>query len=117
MKFAKFLIIFTVLLLVFGIAFVIFSIHTRLKGTEYQFQVDAVLAAASIANGEDPLTTDPAVSVTAEYEGRRTVVVPGNYTALSAQGCRQHALLLHGPGKSAEADRLRHRDVLDRAAG
>ena len=45
---------------------------------------DAVLTAASIANGEDPLTTDPALSVTAEYEGRKTVVVPGNYTALSS---------------------------------
>ena len=84
MKIARILIIFTVVLLILGIAFLILSVHTRLKGTEYQFQVDAVLAAASIANEEDPLTTDPAISVTAEYEGRKTVVVPGNYIALSA---------------------------------
>ena len=84
MKIARILIIFTVVLLLFGIAFLIFSIHSRLQGTEYQFQVDAVLTAASIANGEDPLTIDPALSVTAEYEGRKTVVVPGNYTALSS---------------------------------
>ena len=84
MKIARILIIFTAVILVLGIAFLIFSIHTRLKGTEYQFQVDAILTAASIANGEDPLTTDPSVSVTAEYEGRKAVIVPGNYTALSS---------------------------------
>jgi len=84
MKIAKFLIILTVLLLVFGVAFLIFSIHSRLQGTEYQFQVDAVLTAASIANEEDPLTTEPDKCVTAEYEGQKAVVVPGNYLALSA---------------------------------
>ena len=84
MKIVRILIIFTVVLLVFGIAFLIFSVDARLKGTEYQFQVDAVLSAASIANEADPLTTDPALSVTAEYEGRKTVVVPGNYMALSS---------------------------------
>ena len=84
MKMAKILIIFTVVMLLFGIGFLIFSVNSRLQGTEYQFQIDAILTAASIANGEDPLTTDPAVSVTAEYEGRKVVVVPGNYTALSS---------------------------------
>ena len=84
MKIIRILIIFTVVLLVFGIAFLVFSIHTRLKGTEYQFQVDAVLTAASIANEGDPLTTDPALSVIAEYDGRKAVVVPGNYMALSS---------------------------------
>ena len=47
-------------------------------------RLSAILSAASIANGEDPLTTDPALSVTAEYEGRKSVVVPGNYLALSS---------------------------------
>lgn len=84
MKIVRILIIFTVVLLVFGIGFLIFSVDARLKGTEYQFQVDAVLSAASIANEADPLTTDPALSVIAEYEGRKTVVVPGNYMALSS---------------------------------
>lgn len=84
MKIARILIVFTVLILVFGIAFLIFSVNSRLRGTEYQFQVDAILTAASIANEEDPLTTDPAISVTAEYEGRKAVVVPGNYIALSS---------------------------------
>lgn len=84
MKLARILIVFTVLVLVFGIAFLVFSINSRLRGTEYQFQVDAILAAASIANEEDPLTTDPSLSVTAEYEGQRVTVVPGNYLALSS---------------------------------
>ena len=84
MKIMKVFIIITVLVLVFGVGFLIFSINARLQGTEYQFQVDAVLTAASIANEEDPLTVDPALSVTAEYEGRKVVVVPGNYTALSS---------------------------------
>ena len=78
------MIILAVVLLVLGIAFLIFSIDSRLKGTEYQFQVDAVLSAASIASGDDPLTTDPEKSVVAEYDGRRTVVVPGNFRALSS---------------------------------
>lgn len=84
MKLIHILIILTVLLLVLGIAFLIWSVHSRLKGTEYQFQVEAILSAASIANGEDPLTTDPDKAVIAEYDGRKTVVVPGNYLALSS---------------------------------
>ena len=83
MKIIRVLIILTVLLLVFGIAFLIWSVHSRLTGTEYQFQVDAILSAASVANGEDPFTTDPDKAVIAEYNGQKTVVVPGNYTALS----------------------------------
>lgn len=97
MKIARILIFFTVVLLVSGIAFLIFSIHSRLKGTEYQFQVDAVLTAASIANEENPLTTDPALSVTAEYDGRKTVVVPGNYTALSSYLRKDAANMLFFP--------------------
>ena len=84
MKFTRILIVFVALLLVFGIAFFVYSVHSRLTNSEYQFQVDAVLTAASIANGPDPLTADPAMSVIAEYDGRRAVVVPGNYQALSA---------------------------------
>lgn len=84
MKLSRILIIFTALLLVFGIYFMIFSIRSRYATTEYQFQVDAVLAAAAVANQEDPLTTDPSRAVIAEYEGRRAVVVPGNYKALSS---------------------------------
>ena len=84
MKIARVLIIVTVAMLVFGIVFLIFSVHSRLKGTEYQFQVDAVLTAASIASEEDPLTVDPERSVVAEYGGKRTVVVPGNFRALSS---------------------------------
>lgn len=84
MKIARVLIIFTLVVLVLGIVFLISSVHSRLTGTEYQFQVDAVLAAASVAGGEDPLTVDPARSVVAEYEGKRAVVVPGNFPALSS---------------------------------
>lgn len=89
------------LLLIFGIAFLIYSVHSRLTNTEYQFQVDAVLSAASIANGEDPLTTDPSRAVIAEYDGKRTVVVPGNYTALSTWLRKDSAsLLITGPDRS-----------------
>ena len=84
MKLIRIMVVFAIVLLVAGIAFLIFSVHSRLNGTEYQFQVDAVLSAASIANGEDPLTTDPDKAVIAEYQGKRAVVVPGNYTALSS---------------------------------
>ena len=84
MKLIRVMVVFVIVLLVAGIAFLIFSVHSRLNGTEYQFQVDAVLSAASIANGEDPLTADPDKAVIAEYQGKRAVVVPGNYTALSS---------------------------------
>ena len=84
MKIVRVLIVFTVLLLVFGIAFLVWSVHSRLTGTEYQFQVDAILSAASVANGEDPLTTDPDKAVIAEYDGQKAVVVPGNYVTLSS---------------------------------
>ena len=83
MKWTRILIVFVVLLLVGGIAFLAASVHLRLTSAEYQFQVDAVLAAAKVANGEEPVT-DPARAVVAEYEGKRWVVVPGNYLALSS---------------------------------
>ena len=84
MKLVRFLVVFTVIVLVLGIGLLVYTIHTRTKGTEYQFQVDAILTAASVANAEDPQTTDPDKAVIAEYEGRKTVVVPGNYLALSS---------------------------------
>ena len=82
MKVFKILVILTVLLLVAGIALLVFSVHARLTASEYQFQVDAVLAAASVANQGEPLT-DPDKAVISEYDGKQTVIVPGNYTALS----------------------------------
>ena len=84
MKSARVLIVLVVVLLVSAIVFMIYSVYARLEGSEYRFQVDAVLTAASLANEEDPLTTDPQKAVIAEYEGRRTVVVPDNYMALSS---------------------------------
>lgn len=84
MKLARILVIFTIVVLVLGIGFLVLSIYSRTSGTEYQFQVDAILTAASIANEEDPLTTDPDKSVIAEYAGQKAVVVPGNYLALSS---------------------------------
>ena len=84
MKIGRIVIIFVVLLLVGGIAFMIYSINSRLQTQEYMFQIDAVFTAAEIASGEDPLTTDPGKAVTAEYEGRKVVVVPGNFLALTS---------------------------------
>lgn len=101
MKLTKVLIIIVVLVILTGAGFLIFSVHSRLTNTEYQFQVDAVLSAAAIANGEDPLTTDPAKCVIAEYEGKRSVIVPGNYTALSSWLRKDSAAtLFSGPDKS-----------------
>lgn len=77
------LLVFVILLLVCGIGLVIYSVHSRLTCTEYQFQVDAVLTAASVENGGEALT-DPGRAVIAEYAGKRFAVVPGNYTALSS---------------------------------
>ena len=83
MKGFRILAILTVLLLVFGIGFMTFFVYGRMKTSEYQFQVDAVLSAAAVANQGEPLT-DPDKAVLAEYEGKTAVIVPGNYTALSS---------------------------------
>lgn len=83
MKLGRILIIFVILLLVGGIAFLVFSVNARLKGNEYMFQLDAVLAAATVANNGEPLT-EPDRAVIAEYEGKHFVIVPGNYLALSS---------------------------------
>ena len=54
MKGFRILLVITILLLVFGIGFLIFSVHSRLTTSEYMFQVDAVLSAASVANQDEP---------------------------------------------------------------
>ena len=82
MKVFKALLNLTLVLLLVGIAFLIFSIHSRLTTSEYQFQVDAVLSAALVQNQGEPLT-EPDKAVIAEYEGRQVAVAPGNYTSLS----------------------------------
>ena len=94
MKMARILIIFTIVFLVLGIGLLAFSIYSRTNGTEYQFQVDAVLGAAFIANEEDPLTTDPDRAVIAEYDGRKAVIVPNNYMALSSYLRKDSASML-----------------------
>ena len=73
----------TLLLLIAGIGFLVFFIHARMTATEYLFQVDAVLSAASVVNQDQPLT-DSDKAVISEYEGQRYVIVPGNYLALSS---------------------------------
>ena len=83
MKLTRIMIILSVVILVAAIGFLILMVHTRITGNEYQFQVDAVLAAAEIANGGE-ITDDPDISVIAEYEGKRYAVAPGNYLALSS---------------------------------
>ena len=83
MKGFRILVIAAVLLLVAGIAFIVFSVHSRLTASEYQFQVDAILYAATVANRGEPVT-EPGQAVISEYEGKKTVIVPGNYTALSS---------------------------------
>ena len=94
MKLAKVLIAFTAAVLLLGTGFLIFTVWSRHRSMEYQFQVEAVLNAASIANQQDPQETDPEKSVIAEYDGKRTVVVPGNYRALSSYLRKDAASLL-----------------------
>ena len=79
----KLLVLFVILMLLSGIAGGIYLVYARMQGNEYLFQVDAVLSAALIANGNEPVT-DPDRAVIAAYNGQRAVIVPGNYTALSS---------------------------------
>ena len=83
MKMARILIALTAVLLIGGIAFFAFSVHSRMTSVEYQFQIDAILSAATVANNGET-TEDEDKAVIAEYEGQRTVVAPGNYNALSS---------------------------------
>lgn len=83
MKTGRILIALVVLLLVGAIAFFAFSVHSRMTTAEYQFQVDAILSAANVANNGE-LTAEAGRAVIAEYGGKRAVVAPGNYTALSS---------------------------------
>ncbi len=71
-----------ILVLILGTAGIIYAVRARMVSAEYQFQVDAVLAAAAVAN-EGKETTEADRAVVAEYQGKRAVVVPGNYKALS----------------------------------
>lgn len=80
---SKWLMGFVVALLLFGIVFMAYLWRARTVGNEYQFQVDAILAAARVAN-ENQTVTEEDKAVIAEYEGKRAVIAPGNYTALSA---------------------------------
>ena len=80
--FGKAVMIAVILLLAVGIAGIVYAVRARMVSAEYQFQVDAVLMAASVIN-EDEAVTDADRAVIAEYQGRRAVVVPGNYKALS----------------------------------
>ena len=59
-----------------------------------------------IANGEDPLTTDPEKSVIAEYGGQRAVVVPGNYQALSSYLRKDAVCMLFGSVNKENALKL-----------
>ena len=89
----KTLLFLVILLLILGTAGMIYLIRARMQGTEYQFQVDAVLAAARAANGGEALP-DPDRAVIASWEGRRTVIAPGNYQALSSYLRRDAAMPL-----------------------
>lgn len=89
----KTLLFLVILLLILGTAGMIYLIRARMQGTEYQFQVDAVLAAARAANGGEALT-DPDRAVIASWEGRRAVISPGNYQALSSYLRREAAMPL-----------------------
>lgn len=79
----KCIIFLTVFLLAAGIGSMIYLLRARMQGTEYQFQVDAILSAAAVANQGEAIA-DEDKAVIAEYEGKRYVIAPGNYIALSS---------------------------------
>ena len=81
-KWIKGLTIFVVVLLIAGVLFMGYLLRARSQANEYLFQVDAVLSACEVANGGE-LLADPDRAVIAEYEGKKAVVAPGNYLALS----------------------------------
>lgn len=79
----KCLVFLVIFLLLAGVGSIVYFLRARMQGTEYQFQVDAILAAAQVAN-QGKATTDADKAVIAEYEGKRYVIAPGNYLALSS---------------------------------
>ena len=89
----RFFIILTVIVLLGGIAFLIFAVHSRKRTFEYLFQVDAVMTAATVANNGE-LIQDPALSVVSEWQGERWYVHPANYTAISSYIKRDAAMPL-----------------------
>ena len=79
----KLAILLAVILLVGGIVGMVYMLRARTQSNEYQFQIDAILAACTVANGGETLT-DPDRAVIAEYDGKKAVIAPGNYQALSS---------------------------------
>ena len=75
--------ILVIVLLVGGVAGMIFAVNSRMQTNEYLFRIEAAFSAATVANGGEPLT-DPEVSIVSEWEQQRWTVVPGNYKALLA---------------------------------
>ncbi len=92
----RFFIILTVLLLIIGIAAMIFLVHSRKVTDEYKFQVEYIFLLASVAN-EETLTTDPALSVITSWEGKEWAVSPMNYKALLSYLRRDAAMPLLMP--------------------
>ena len=73
----KLFVVLALLLLVLSMFFFGYMVHARLKGNEYQFQIDAMLYAAAIAN-QGELTAEPDRAVIAVYQGKTTVIHPDN---------------------------------------
>ena len=81
--YTKAIIALIVVLFVGGILGMVYLLNARMSSIEYAFQVDAVLNAAAMAN-EEEIHTDADKAVISEYEGKRTVIIPDNYAALSS---------------------------------
>ncbi len=101
----RLVVILAAVLLLAGIAGMVFLVNSRMETNEYLFQVDAVLSAARVANGGEALTEESR-AVIAEYEGQRYVIVPGNYTALASYLHRDPARPLLVSLKEEEALRI-----------
>lgn len=90
--YTKCIIFLVVFLLAAGIGSIVYLLRARMQGTEYQFQVDAILSAAEMVN-QGEAATEEDKAVIAEYEGKRYIIVPGNYLALSSY-LRKDAVML-----------------------
>lgn len=72
----------SLLLLAFGIFFLVYIIRAKYASNNYILRLGASFNAASLVNGAETFT-EPEKAVITEYNGSRYVVLPENYKALN----------------------------------
>jgi len=110
--FTKILIGLVILFILSGIGLMIYAINARMQGTEYQFQVEAVLSAAAMANADEVHMTGSR-TVIAEYQGERVLINPANYKALSSYLRKDAAMPLFSRVDKSKALHLTILDIAE----